>query len=47
MDENGNALGQNSTDTNKKNKKKKIQTEKNVVVTEAKYVSLLFDRIFK
>lgn len=38
VDENGNALGQNSTDT-KKNKKKKIQTEKNVVVTEAKNVA--------
>lgn len=39
VDENCNALGQNTSENNKKNKKKKIQAEKNVVVTEAEYVS--------
>lgn len=41
VDENGNALGQTNTDT-KKNKKKKIQTDKNVVVLAAKDVSTCF-----
>lgn len=37
VDENGNALGQGSDA--KKNKKKKLQTDKNVVVLEARDVS--------
>lgn len=39
VDENGNALGQAAADA-KKNKKKKQQTDKNVVVLEARDVSL-------